>query len=130
MSSGAKSSRSWFAVFNNPQNHGYGVGIEDLNKRAEAVCDRLKAEWSVTQTRVGAWAYCVKHYAGCYLYNYGDCCPITDEEMKFQLDLYLRLWLEKKIDGIIVCSNNIVDTGLNSVEIFRAWQQENGSRTR
>ena len=71
-----------------------------------------------------------KHYAGCYLYNYGDCCPITDEEMKFQLDLYLRLWLEKKIDGIIVCSNNIVDTGLNSVEIFRAWQQENGSRTR
>lgn len=66
MSSGATSSRSWFAVFNNPQNHGYGVGIEELKKRAEAVCDRLKAEWSITQTRVGAWAYCVKHYAGCY----------------------------------------------------------------
>ena len=71
-----------------------------------------------------------KHYAGCYLYNYGDCREITDEEMNFQLDLYLDFWKQKKIDGIIVCSNNIADTGVNAVEIFRKWNNLHGSECR
>ena len=71
-----------------------------------------------------------KHYAGCYLYNYGDCRELTDDEMNFQLDLYLKLWREKKIDGIIVCSNNIVDVGINAPEIFRKWVIEHGSECR
>jgi len=71
-----------------------------------------------------------KHYAGCYLYNYGDCFPISDAEMDFQLELYKRFWLAGKIDGVIVCSNNIVGTGLKSPEILRNWLKLNGNITR
>ena len=88
---GAQTSRSWFAVFNNPQKHGYGKDIEDLKERAEHVCNRLMAEWCVTDIRVGAWAYCVKHYVGCFpVYADGDGerkrpiayrKAITDEEL-------------------------------------------------
>lgn len=46
-------SRSWFAVFNNPEKHGY-------TGTPEEVCERLKAEWvGDSTTRSGAWAYCV-----------------------------------------------------------------------
>ncbi|MBR7121293.1 MAG: hypothetical protein IKC94_03525 [Lentisphaeria bacterium] len=64
-----------------------------------------------------------KHFAGCYLYNYGDCRELTDDEMLFQLELYCRLWKEKQIDGVVVCSNNLVDTGIRAVEIFREFMQ-------
>ena len=54
-----ETSRSWFAVFNNPAEH-------DYEGTPKAVCDRLMAEWCCEDTRVGAWAYCVKHYVGHY----------------------------------------------------------------
>ncbi len=46
-------SKSWFAVFNRPFDHGYsGTPVE--------ICERLKEEWcSVSDTRTGAWLYCV-----------------------------------------------------------------------
>ncbi len=62
-----------------------------------------------------------KHFAGCYLYNYGDCRELTDEEMYDQLELYYRFYQEGKIDGVVVCSNNIADTGVKAVEIFRKF---------
>ena len=71
-----------------------------------------------------------KHYAGCYLYNFGDLRPMTREEMEFQLALYLRFWKEKKIDGMIVCSNTVADVGLEAVEIFRKWAVLHGGETR
>lgn len=52
-------SKSWFAEFNNPADHGY-------EGTPHAVCERLKAEWCCEEGRVGAWAYCVKHYCGHY----------------------------------------------------------------
>ncbi len=58
-------SRSWFAVFNNPADHGYPGEPNE-------VCNRLMTEWCITDSRVGAWAYCVKHYMGCF--------PVYDEE--------------------------------------------------
>jgi hypothetical protein len=67
-----------------------------------------------------------EHYAGCYLYNYGESLPMTVEEMAFQTELYYTFLREKKIDGIIVCSNNIVDTGLEAVEYLRQWLQNHG----
>lgn len=46
-------SRSWFAVFNNPAEHGY-IG------EPEEVCKRLRDEWIAdSSTRSGAWAYCI-----------------------------------------------------------------------
>ena len=65
-----------------------------------------------------------KHFAGCYLYNYGDCRELTDGEMRNQLELYYRFYQENKIDGVVVCSNNIADTGVKSVEIFRKFMAE------
>ena len=46
-------SKSWFAVFNNPSDHGY-------EGTPEQVCERLKQEWiDNSETRSGAWAYCI-----------------------------------------------------------------------
>lgn len=45
-------SKSWFAVFNNPAEHGY-------EGTPEEVCERLKSEWCTSSTRTGAWLYCV-----------------------------------------------------------------------
>jgi hypothetical protein len=67
-----------------------------------------------------------EHYAGCYLYNYGDTCPLTLEEMKFQMDLYYRFLREGKIKGVIVCSNTIADTGLEAPEYLRQWMIGHG----
>ena len=68
-----------------------------------------------------------EHYAGCYLYNYGDICPLTSDEMQFQLDLYYRFLREGRIKGVIVCSNTIADTGLEAPEMFRRWMLEHGN---
>lgn len=46
-------SRSWFAVFNNPNEHGY-------NGSPEEIIEQLKQEWlDGSPTRTGAWLYCV-----------------------------------------------------------------------
>lgn len=46
-------SKSWFAVLNNPAEHGY-LGTP------KEVCERLRKEWVGDRTtRTGAWAYCV-----------------------------------------------------------------------
>lgn len=46
-------SKSWFAVFNNPAEHGYAGTPQE-------VCERLRDEWiKDSTTRSGAWAYCV-----------------------------------------------------------------------
>jgi len=46
-------SKSWFAVLNNPADHGYSGTPQE-------VCERLRNEWiRDSTTRSGAWAYCV-----------------------------------------------------------------------
>ena len=46
-------SKSWFCVFNNPEEHGY-IGTSD------EIIERLKNEWiEDNPTRTGAWIYCV-----------------------------------------------------------------------
>ena len=48
-----RSSKSWFAVFNNPAEHGYKGSPEE-------VCKKLREEWVKDETtRSGAWAYCI-----------------------------------------------------------------------
>ncbi len=67
-----------------------------------------------------------KHYAGCYLFNYGENKEMTAEEMQTQLDLYLKLLQQKMIDGVIVCSNTVADSGVEAVEVFRNWMTKHG----
>lgn len=46
-------SKSWFCVFDNPQDHGYPGEPQE-------VIERLKNEWIIdSDTRSGAWAFCV-----------------------------------------------------------------------
>lgn len=46
-------SRSWFAVFDNPADHGY-------DGEPHEICEKLKNEWvGDSATRSGAWVYCV-----------------------------------------------------------------------
>lgn len=45
--------KSWFCVFNNPEEHGY-------TGTPEEIVDRLKEEWIAEHpTRSGAWIYCI-----------------------------------------------------------------------
>ncbi len=67
-----------------------------------------------------------KRMAGCYLYNYGDCCPMTREEMEFQLTLYRKLLRKGDIHGVIVCSNTIADLGLDAPEYLKQWLEKYG----
>ncbi len=67
-----------------------------------------------------------KHYAGCYLFNYGEHKEMSPEEMQTQLDLYLKLLRQKRIDGVIVCSNTVADSGVKAVDVFRNWMKEHG----
>jgi hypothetical protein len=46
-------SKSWFAVFDNPEAHGYAGSPQQI-------CERLRDEWITGSTsRSGAWAYCI-----------------------------------------------------------------------
>jgi hypothetical protein len=67
-----------------------------------------------------------RHLVGCYMWNYGESKPLTMDQMKFQLDRYYD-WLYKGyIDGVIFCSNCIMDIGLETVELTRNWIKEVG----
>jgi len=59
--------------------------------------------------------------AGMYMWNYGERCPLTIEQMEYQASLYLRLIREGTLDGIVICSNCIADLGIEAVEWTRNW---------
>lgn len=62
--------------------------------------------------------------AGCYMWNYGEACPLTLEQMQQQCDFYLDYVKKGYIEGIVVCSNCIADLGIEAVEWMRNWIQE------
>jgi hypothetical protein len=62
-----------------------------------------------------------RRLAGCYMFNYGECRPLTNQEMQDQLDCYYRRIKKGDIEGIVLCSNCIADLGLEAVEITQRW---------
>ncbi len=62
--------------------------------------------------------------AGCYMWNYGEACPLTVEQMKLQTDIYLEYLKKGKIDGIVVCSNCIGDLDIEAVYWMKNWIRE------
>ncbi|MBP3434828.1 MAG: hypothetical protein J6K62_00660 [Clostridia bacterium] len=64
--------------------------------------------------------------AGCYLWNYGESCPLTAEQMESQVALYYELLKRGEVDGIVVCSNCIADLGIEAVTWMRNWIREHG----
>ncbi|MBO7741702.1 MAG: hypothetical protein J6S21_04030 [Victivallales bacterium] len=68
-----------------------------------------------------------EHYAGCYIYNFGDCRPLTAQEMERQLELYTARMLNGTLDGIIICGSPAADLELEAVNVLRGWLRECGS---
>ena len=69
-----------------------------------------------------------RHFAGCYLWNYGERKPLAIEQMKFQLERYLHWIKQGSIEGIIFCSNATVpDVGLDTAEYTRKWILDSGN---
>ena len=63
---------------------------------------------------------------GCYLWDYGACAPLDPGCMAFQLETYLSWLRQRRIDGVIFCSNCIADVGIEAAETARAWIAEHG----
>lgn len=62
-----------------------------------------------------------RRLAGCYMWNYGERCPLTRDQMQHQLDCYYK-WIKRGVlEGIVLCSNCIADIGLETVEQTRQW---------
>lgn len=71
--------------------------------------------------RIRAMAPDARILCGCYMWNYGEKCAYTREQMEYQTELYLRLMRAGEIEGIVVCSNCIADLGIENVEYMREW---------
>lgn len=68
-----------------------------------------------------------RRLAGCYMWDYGDCKPLSLSDMEYQCEKYYE-WLKKgDIEGIIFCSNCITGLGLDTVEWTRNWIKEIGN---
>lgn len=68
-----------------------------------------------------------RRLAGCYMWNYGECRPMTVQQMEFQCGKYME-WMKRGwIEGIVFVSNCIFDIGLESVEWMRKWIEKEGA---
>jgi hypothetical protein len=68
-----------------------------------------------------------KHFAGCYLYDYGNCRPMPLDLMKRQCDFYYENLKNGKLQGVIICSNCVADLGLEATEYAREWVAGTGN---
>jgi len=67
-----------------------------------------------------------RRLAGCYLWNYGEACALTPEQMDFQLETYRQYIHRGLLEGIVICSNCIADIGLATVEQMKDWIDQHG----
>lgn len=58
---------------------------------------------------------------GCYLWNYSVGREMPEDILCCQLSKYYEWIISGFIDGVLFCSNNVVDVGLNSVKIVKEW---------
>ncbi|MDR0871676.1 MAG: hypothetical protein LBN39_12880, partial [Planctomycetaceae bacterium] len=67
---------------------------------------------------------------GIYMWDFGNAKPITQEQMKHQLDFALKKFKEKQIDGMIFHCTPLCDLGLEAVDYSRKWIAEYADLTR
>jgi hypothetical protein len=65
-----------------------------------------------------------RRLAGCYMWDYGACRPLTTELMELQCETYLSFIQGGELDGIIICSNCIADVGIPEADWMREWVHE------
>ncbi len=68
-----------------------------------------------------------RRLAGCYIYNFGDACPMTAAEIASQLELYRDYLHRGLLHGVMVCSNTVADLGLEAPEYLRQWLERHGN---
>ena len=61
---------------------------------------------------------------GCYLYDYGNCTPMSLDRMKMQCETGLQLLMEGRIVGIVFLASCVCDIELEAVEWTREWISE------
>ena len=65
---------------------------------------------------------------GVYLYDYPNGHEMKAENVIMQLEKYSKLLCGGEIEGIIFCSNTVMDVGYECVEETKRWIAENGDR--
>ncbi len=65
---------------------------------------------------------------GCYMWDYGQGCPMPLDLMKMQCEIGLRWLRQGRIEGMIFLASCICDLELEAVEWTRSWIAEVGSR--
>ncbi|MAG36220.1 MAG: hypothetical protein CL878_08245 [Dehalococcoidia bacterium] len=63
---------------------------------------------------------------GLYFYNFGERQPLTNEEMKGQLETGLQLVRVGSCRGLCFLSSSIMDVGLEAVDWTRQWIAKHG----
>ena len=66
-----------------------------------------------------------KIFTGCYLWDYGNCKPLSIEDMKYQMETYKRWFDNGEIEGVVVCSNCIADIGIEAADFAKQWIADN-----
>ncbi len=66
---------------------------------------------------------------GLYFYNFGQRQPLTNEEMRGQLETGLELVRAGRCRGLCFLASSVMDVGLDAVEWTRQWIAEHGDDT-
>ena len=58
---------------------------------------------------------------GMYMYDFGNAKPLSKKRAISQIDFVERMYAEKRIEGVVLCSNVIADVGLEAADIVKDW---------
>ncbi len=75
-------------------------------------------EWAKSLTKDG------RVILGLYMWDYGNGCAISDDVMKFQLDVAYERMVKGDLEGVMLHSSNNSDIGLSSTVITKEWIEE------
>ncbi len=67
-----------------------------------------------------------KIYVGCYMWDYGNKCEMSEEKMQLQLDTYYKWLKEERVEGIVFGSNCCADLGLKASDMVRDFVRIHG----
>lgn len=65
---------------------------------------------------------------GCYLYEYPNGHEMQAKNVVWQLERYSKLVEKGEVEGIIFCSNTVMDVGYECVAAAKEWIAKNGDR--
>lgn len=89
----------------------YGEKLQDIEKNLAKLKSLIKGNKKILM--------------GCYMWDYGNCKPLSLEDMEYQWNTYKKLFDAGEIQGVIVCSNCIADIGIEAADYTKNWIEEN-----